>query len=53
MAEHSGDLARLRVSAIVAVASDALLRVSEVEALAMVDMNLEEQTLSIRRDKTN
>ena len=36
-----------------AVASDALLRVSEISALDVGDVNLEEQTLLIRRSKTD
>ena len=43
----------LRGAAIVAVASDALLRVSEVSALDVADVNLEEQTVSIRRGRTD
>ena len=43
MAEQPGDLAGLRDAAIVAVASDALLRVSEVAALDVSDVNLAEQ----------
>ena len=36
-----------------AVASDALLRVSEIEALDVGDVNLVEQTVLIRRSKTD
>ena len=43
----------LRGAAIVAVASDALLRVSEVSALDVQDVDLEEQTVLIRRSKTD
>ena len=46
-------MAALRDAAIVAVASDALLRVSEVSALDVQDVDLEEQTVSIRRSKTD
>ena len=53
MAEHSGGPAGLRDAAIIAVASDALLRVSEIEALDVSDVNLEEQTLLIRRSETD
>ena len=38
---------------IVAVASDTLLRVSEIEALDVGDVNLVEQTVLIRRSKTD
>ena len=53
MAERSGTVAGLRDAAIVAVASDALLRVSEVSALDVSDVDLEEQTVLIRRSKTD
>ncbi len=53
LAESAGDLAGLRDAAIVAVASDALLGVSEIEALDVVDINLTEQTVLIRRSRTN
>ena len=53
MAEKAGDLAGVRDAAIVAVASDALLRVSEVAALDVSDVNLAEQTVLIRRSKTD
>ena len=53
LAERSGGLAGLRDAAIVAVASDALLRVSEMEALNVDDVNLTEQTVLIRRSKTD
>ncbi len=53
MAERSGSVAGLRDAAIVAVASDALLRVSEVSALDISDVDLEEQTVLIRRSKTD
>ena len=43
----------LRGAAIVAVASDALLRVSEVSALDVQDVDLEEQRVSIRRGETD
>ena len=53
MAARPGDLGGLRDAAIVAVASDALLRVSEVAALDVADVNQEEQTVLIRRSKTD
>ena len=53
MAEEAGDLAGLRDAAIVAVASDALLRVSEIAALDVADVDLVEQTVLIRRSKTD
>ena len=53
MAEEAGGPAGLRDAAIIAVASDALLRVSEIEALDVSDVNLEEQTLLIRRSETD
>ena len=53
LAEGTGTLAGLRDAAIVAVASDALLRVSEVEALDIEDVDLDEQTVMIRRSKTD
>ena len=53
MAEQPGDMAGLRDAAIVAVASDALLRVSEIAALEVPDVNLAEQTVLIRRSKTD
>jgi integrase len=53
MAEQSGNLAGLRDAAIVAVASDAMLRVSEVAALDVSDVNLAGQTVLIRRSKTD
>ncbi|MDE0332301.1 MAG: tyrosine-type recombinase/integrase [Nitrospinae bacterium] len=53
LAESAGDIAGLRDAAIVAVASDALLRVSEIEALDVVDINLTDQTLLIRRFGTD
>ena len=53
MAEQPGDLAGLRDAAIVAVASDALLRVSEIVALDVPDVDLAEQTVLIRHSKTD
>ena len=53
MAEEAGGPAGLRDAAIIAVASDALLRVSEIEALDVSDVDLEEQTLLIRRSETD
>ena len=46
-------MAGLRDAAILAVASDALLRVSEVSALDVQDVDMEEQTVSIRRGRTD
>ena len=53
MAEQRNHQIGLRDAAIVAVASDALLRVSEVSSLDVEDVNLAEQTLLIRRSKTD
>ena len=53
VAEQPGDPAGLRDAAIVAVASDALLRVSEMAALDVSDVNLAEQTVLIRHSKTD
>ena len=53
LAERAGDPAGLRDAAIVAVGSDALLRVSELEALDVGDVNLADQTVLIRRSKTD
>ena len=53
LAERSGDLAGLRDAAVVAVGSDALLRVSEIEALDVGDVDLADQTVLIRRSKTD
>ncbi len=53
LAEGTGTLGGLRDAAVVAVASDALLRVSEVAALDVADVNLGEQTVRIRRSKTD
>ncbi len=53
MAGETGTLAGLRDAAIVAVASDALLRVSEVSTLDVADVDLEEQTVLIRRGRTD
>ena len=53
MAGETGTPAGLRDAAIVAVASDALLRVSEVSALDVADVNLDEQTVLIRRGETD
>ena len=46
-------MAGLRDAAIVAMASDALLRVSEVAALDVPDVDLAEPTVLIRRSKTD
>ncbi len=53
LAERAGDISGLRDAAIVAVASDALLRVSELEDLDVGDVDLAEQTVLIRRSKTD
>ena len=53
LAERAGSLAGLRDAALVAVASDALLRVSELEDLDVRDVDLAEQTVLIRRSKTD
>ena len=53
MAERRGDLRGLRDAAILAVASDALLRVSEMTALDVSDVSLTEQTVRIRHSKTD
>ena len=53
MAEQVGDLSGLRDAAIVAVASDALIRASEIAALDVADVSLAEQTVVIRRSKTD
>ena len=53
LAEQAGSLAGIRDAAIIAVASDALLRVSEIEALDVDDVNFTEQTVLIRRSKTD
>lgn len=46
-------LAGLRDAAILAVASDALLRVSELAALTVADLDLTEQTITVQRSKTD
>lgn len=53
MAERSGGLAGLRDAAIISVASDALLRVSEISALDVSDVHPEERTVLVRRSKTD
>ena len=53
MAEAKGGLRGLRDAAILAVASDALLRISELKALDVRDVDLEEQTVLIRSSKTD
>lgn len=53
MAERSGSLAGLRDAAIISVASDALLRVSEISALDVSDVLPEERTVLVRRSKTD
>ena len=53
-ADHRGaSLADRRDAAMVAVASDALLRVSEVAALKVPDVDPEAGTLTVRRSKTD
>ena len=56
IAARSGDLAGLRDAAILAIASDALLRVSEVSALDVEDLAIEQDgsgRLTIRHSKTD
>ena len=53
MAERSGGLAGQRDAVIIAVASDALLRVSEISALDVSDLDLEGKTVLVRRSKTD
>lgn len=53
MAEGKGDLRGLRDAAILAVASDALLRISELKALDVGDVDIDEQTVLIRSSKTD
>ena len=53
LAEQSESLKGLRDAAILAVANDALLRVCEVEALDVSDVDLEAQTVLIRHSKTD
>ncbi len=53
LAERAGDLAGLRDAAIVAVGSDALLRVSEIEALDVGDVDFTEQTVLVRDFKAS
>ena len=56
IAARSGDLAGLRDAAILAIASDALLRVSEVSALDVEDLVIEQDgsgRLTIRHSKTD
>ena len=53
LAERAGDLAGLRDAVIVAVGSDALLRVSELEALDVGDVDLAEQTVAVRDPGTD
>ena len=53
LAESAGNLAGLRDAAIVAVGSDALLRVSEIEALDVGDVNLADQTVLVRDSGTD
>lgn len=53
LAARAGGLRGLRDAAVLAVASDALLRISEVAALEVSDVSLAEQTLRIRHSKTD
>ena len=56
IAARSGDLAGLRDAAMLAIASDALLRVSEVSALDVEDLAIEQDgsgRLTIRHSKTD
>ena len=53
LAERSGGLAGLRDAALIGVASDALLRVSEIGALDVADVDPAGQTVRIRRSKTD
>ena len=46
-------LSGVRDAAILAVASDALLRVSELAALTVADIDMTEQTLTVQRSKTD
>jgi len=46
-------LSGLRDAAILAMASDALLRVSELAALTVADIDLTEQTITVQRSKTD
>ena len=53
LAANGGALAGLRDAAILAVASDALLRVSEVTALEFADVNPSDSTVTVRHSKTD
>ena len=46
-------LSGVRDAAILAVASDALLRVSELAALTVADIDMTEQTITVQRSKTD
>ena len=52
-ANGAESLAGLRDAAILAVASDALLRVSELAALTVADIDMTEQTITVQRSKTD
>ena len=52
-ANEETKLAGLRDAAVLAVASDALLRVSELAALTVADIDMTEQTITIQRSKTD
>ena len=53
LAANGGALAGLRDAAILAIASDALLRVSEVAALEFADVNPSDSTVTVRHSKTD
>ena len=53
LAANGGALAGLRDAAILAVASDALLRVSEATALEFADVNPSDSTVTVRHSKTD
>ena len=53
LAANGGALAGLRDASILAIASDALLRVSEVAALEFADVNPSDSTVTVRHSKTD